>query len=266
MNVDAYLERLQYVGDRGPTLATLQALHYQHLLTIPIENLDIHQNREVILTLDALFDKIITRKRGGFCYELNGLFYELLNALGFAVKRISGRTYEAGKGFNPEFDHLAIVARIDGVDWLVDVAFGRRFPLYALPLEQNKIQQDRSGCYVIAEHDSDYTAIRHLNEMREWETGYIFTLTPRELADFADMCRFHQTSSDSYFTRNRLCAIVTPEGRITLTDTTLKITENGQITERTVPDSQTFDTLLNDYFGIRLERNARYRLMADQAT
>lgn len=253
MNVDAYLERLRYTGQREPTLATLQALHYQHQLTIPIENLDIHNGRKISLSAESLFDKLITHRRGGFCYELNGLFYELLNTLGFDVIRISGCTYEADKGFNPEFDHLAIVARIDGVDWLVDVAFGRRFPLYPLQLKQNHIQEDRSGCYLIAEHDADYTAIRHVNEMGEWESGYIFTLTPRQMIDFDGMCRFHQTSIDSFFTRNKLCSRVTPEGRITLTETVLKITEYGYVTEISVPDRQAFDTLLHDYFGICLD-------------
>lgn len=266
MNVDAYLERLQYVGDRTPTLATLQALHYQHLRTIPIENLDIHNSRAVILTPDALFDKLVTQKRGGFCYELNGLFYELLNALGFEVKRISGRTYEVGKGFNPEFDHLAIVARVEDTDWLVDVAFGRRFPLYALPIEPYRIQEDRSGCYLIAGYDADYMAVKHVNEMGEWETGYIFTLVPRQLTDFTGMCYFHQTSSDSFFTRNKLCTLVTPNGRITLTGSFLKITEHGYVRELSVPDSQTFDTLLDTYFGIRLERSADQALTTDQTT
>ncbi|MBD2753253.1 arylamine N-acetyltransferase family protein [Spirosoma validum] len=252
MNVDAYLERIQYTGQREPTLATLQALHHQHQLTVPIENLDIHNNREIRLLPEALFDKLITQKRGGFCYELNGLFYELLNTLGFDVTRISGCTYETDKGFNPEFDHLAIVARIDGIDWLVDVAFGKRFPLYPIPLRLNQIQEDKSGCYLIAEHDADYMAIRHVNEQGDWEPGYIFTLTPRELSDFADMCRFHQTSSDSFFTRNKMCSLVTPEGRITLTDTALKVTEYGYVTETNVPDSQAFDTFLYNYFGIRL--------------
>lgn len=253
MNVNAYLDRLQYTGPLDKTLGTLQKLHYQHQLAIPIENLDIHNGRKIVLEPDALFAKIISQKRGGFCYELNGLFYELLHTLGFQVKRISGRVYDDRKGFNDEFDHLAIVVHIEGIDWLADVAFGRRFAFYPLLLEPDQIQEDKSGRYFIAEHDANYLAVSHQHENGNWEPGYIFTLIPRELSDFRDMCHFHQTSDDSYFRQNKLCSLVTPEGRITLTDDKLKITQNGQVTEFLVTDDQDFDHFLNEYFGIRVD-------------
>ncbi|GAB4041045.1 arylamine N-acetyltransferase [Spirosoma jeollabukense] len=253
MDVNAYLDRIQYSGPFDTTLATLRKLNYQHQLAIPIENLDIHRGREIVLEPDALFTKIITHKRGGFCYELNGLFYELLKTLGFQVKRISGRVYDVGNGFNAEFDHLAIVARIDGIDWLVDVAFGRRFSLYPLLLERNQIQEDKTGRYRITEYDANYLAVSQQHEDGSWEPGYIFTLIPRQLSDFSEMCHFHQTSDDSYFTQNKLCSLVTPGGRITLTDDKLKITHNGQATEFLVTNDREFGYYLDKYFGIRVD-------------
>lgn len=255
MNIRAYLDRIQYTGPLDTTVATLRKLHEQHLLTIPLENLDIHYGREIVLEPADLFHKIITQKRGGFCYELNGLFYELLRHLGFSVKRISGRVYEPGRGFKDEFDHLAIVARIDGTDWLVDVGFGRRFSLYPVPVRLSQVQEDRTGCYRIITHDADYLAVQQQDKTGDWVTAYIFTLKPRELREFAGMCRYHQTSSISYFTQNKLCTLVTAQGRITLTDDRLKITEQGQQKEQVVADRESFESLLATYFGIRMKRD-----------
>ena len=85
MNLQAYLHRINYRGEQTPTAATLCQLHRAHLLAAPFENLDIHLGRPIVLDQDALFDKIVRRRRGGFCYELNGLFALLLRELGFEV-------------------------------------------------------------------------------------------------------------------------------------------------------------------------------------
>ncbi|GAB3499972.1 arylamine N-acetyltransferase [Spirosoma knui] len=256
MNVSAYLERLHYTDGLDTTLETLQKLHYQHLLTIPLENLDIHYGQPIELDRDALFDKLITRKRGGFCYELNGLFFELLRTIGFQVKRVSGRIYEPGKGYNPEFDHLAIIAHIEGTDWLVDVGLGRRFPLYPLAVTCDVPQSDRTGCYVLTKHDDQYLAVRQKDEAGNWITAYIFSLTPRDIHEFDAMCIYHQTSEHSYFTQNMLCTVVTSQGRITLTDNRLTITESGRIIRKDVINRHAFEYLLETYFHIRFDSEA----------
>ena len=256
MNVSAYLERLQYTDVLDTTLATLEKLHYQHLLSIPLENLDIHYGQSINLSQDALFDKLITQRRGGICYELNGLFYELLKAIGFQVKRISGRVYVPGKGYQDEFDHLAIIAHINGTDWLVDVGLGRRFPLYPMALTLDEPQEDRTGCYVITKHDDNYLAIRQKDKTDNWVTSYIFSLTPRKMHEFEDMCRYHQTSEYSFFTQNMLCTLVTPKGRITLTDNSLTMTENGRVIKKDVINRHAFEYLLETYFNIQFDSDA----------
>ncbi|MCK8494275.1 arylamine N-acetyltransferase [Spirosoma sp. RP8] len=252
MNINAYLNRLLYAGPVDTSLITLRKLHYHHLLTIPLENLSIHYGEAIILEPDALFTKIVQHKRGGFCYELNGLFYELLRAIGFQVRRISGRVYDPEKGFNAEFDHLAIIAHVDGIDWLVDVGFGRRFPFYPMPLRLNLIQSDASGRYLLKEYDANYFAINQRDSTGEWIPAYLFTRTARELSDFASMCHFHQTSADSYFTQNKLCTIALTHGRVTLTDSALKITSNNQLINKAVRDKPEFEHLLYQYFGIQM--------------
>src|SRR6476660_7309603 len=112
MDVQAYLRRINYHGEQAPTAAVLRDLHRAHLLAVPFENLDIHLGRPIVLDQAALFDKIVRRRRGGFCYELNGLFGLMLRQLGFDVTLLAAGVARADGGFGPEFDHLTLLVRI----------------------------------------------------------------------------------------------------------------------------------------------------------
>src|SRR6185436_1278414 len=130
MNTQAYLERIGYGGPLDPTAETLRALQVAHLQTVPFENLSIHAGQPIVLDVDALFEKVVVRRRGGFCYELNGLFAALLRALGFAVDLLSAEVARADGTFSPDFDHmtLAVLAGKGLAErWLVDVGFGDSF-------------------------------------------------------------------------------------------------------------------------------------------
>src|SRR6266436_9958960 len=104
MDIRAYLQRLSYTGAIAPSAETLRLLQLAHLRAVPFENLSIHSGEPVVLDDRALFEKIVGRRRGGFCYELNGLFAALLRALGFQVTTLSAGVAHAGGGFGPEFD------------------------------------------------------------------------------------------------------------------------------------------------------------------
>jgi arylamine N-acetyltransferase len=126
MDLEAYLRRIEYDGPRHPSASTLRSLHRQHLFTVPFENLDIPLKIPIRLELPLLYDKIVVRRRGGFCYELNGLFCELLTAMGFQVCMLSARVRRDHGGFGPEFDHMLLKVQLDE-PWLVDVGFGESF-------------------------------------------------------------------------------------------------------------------------------------------
>ena len=116
MEIEKYLERIGYEGNTEPAMELLNALQKKHLLNIPFENLDIHYKIPIELDLANIFEKVVIKRRGGFCYELNGIFYELLNSIGFNVKMISARVFDQKQQiFSPEFDHLAIIAKIDSI-------------------------------------------------------------------------------------------------------------------------------------------------------
>lgn len=251
MDIMAYLDRINYHGPLAPTAEALRELQVAHLLTVPFENLSIHAKEPIVLDDDALFEKIVRRRRGGFCYEANGLFAALLRALGFNVKMLSAGVANAEGGFGPDFDHMAVMVTLDE-RWLVDVGFGDSFR-EPLLIDERGVQRQGERAYRI---DSDGT---HLILMRcddaaggEWMSQYRFTLQPHEYADYEEMCRYHQTSPQSHFTRGRICSIATLDGRVTLSEMRLIITRNGERQERALKNEEEYATVLRERFGITL--------------
>jgi len=213
LNVNAYLERIYYRGSLAPTAATLRELQVAHLLSVPFENLSIHSSEPIVLNDEALFTKIVERKRGGFCYECNGLFAALLRALGFDVTMLSAEVANAAGGFSEPFDHMTLMVKLDQ-RWLVDVGFGDSF-LEPLLVDERSEQVQGPRVYRILADDY-YLLLSH-RDNEEWEPQYRFTLQPYEYQDFAVMCRYHQTSPQSHFTQGRICSRATTDGgRVTL--------------------------------------------------
>ena len=126
VDATAYLKRINYRGPLAPTAETLRRLQVAHLLSVPFENLSIHTGEPIVLDDDALFEKIVVRRRGGFCYELNGLFAALLRALGFHVEMLSAGVVSQAGEFGPEFDHMTLLVSL-AERWLADVGFGDSF-------------------------------------------------------------------------------------------------------------------------------------------
>src|SRR5262245_17797431 len=158
MNIEAYLKRINYSGPLDPTPETLRALQVAHLLAVPFENLSIHAGEPIVLNEDALFTKIVEKKRGGFCYECNGLFAGLLRSLGFEVSMLGAGVAHAHGGFGPIFDHMALMVTLDD-RWLVDVGFGESFvePLL-LDARDEQVQGTRS--FRIVEEDDHLVVMR----------------------------------------------------------------------------------------------------------
>ncbi len=249
MNLPSYLQRIAYKGSVQTSLATLQSLQAAHLFHIPFENLDIHYNRRIKLEIPAIYDKIVLQKRGGFCYELNGLFYELLTRLGFKVKRISARVYN-GKDYGQEYDHMALLVEINHMEYLSDVGFGA-FTLAPLKMDLDQVQNDDTGDYVIEKYKDSYFQVCK-KVKNESIPEYIFQTTPRAFSEFKDMSHFHQTSSLSHFSKKKLISRPTENGRITLTEFELKIKEGSRITKRLIENEEAFDLALWEYFKIKM--------------
>lgn len=236
--------------DAAANLENLKLLQRQHLLTVPFENLDIHWKRPIVLDDRRFYDKIIGEKRGGFCYELNGLFYKLLGQIEFQSKIISARVADGNGDFSREYDHLAIITRIESAEYLVDVGFGSftAEPLkFVLDVEQN----DENGIFSIRKFDVNYFEVAKRDGDDKWQSEYIFTPLERDLAEFAEMCQFHQTSPESHFTQGKVCSLMTRDGRKTLTDKKFIETEKGQKKEIAVDSDEQFNRILANEFYIK---------------
>jgi N-hydroxyarylamine O-acetyltransferase len=251
MNLPAYLARIRYEGPLAPTAETLAALHRAQLYSVPFENLDIGLGRPLSLALPALFDKIVTRRRGGFCYELNGLFGWLLQSLGYSVTYLSARVYGGDGGLGPEFDHLTLLVQPPGGErWLADVGFGDSY-VEPLRLEAGLEQAQGRRTFGLVEQGSawDYW-LREAGGAVERQ--HAFTLQPRQFpADFEAMCVVQQTDPNSHFVQHRLCTLATPEGRKTLSDLRWIVTRDGERSERAIEEVEC-PAILAREFGIVL--------------
>ena len=258
MDSQRYLDRINYAGPTAPAAGTLRALHLAHLRSVPFENLDIHLGRPIRLDRAALYEKFVLNRRGGFCYEQNGLFSWLLQQLGFDVTLLEASVMGDDGRFGPPFDHLTlrVLCPADpdqpALPWLADVGFGDSF---RQPLRLDRLgvpQQEGARAYQIDEADGSLL-LQQREPDGKWEKQYRFTRQPRRLADFAEMCMYHQTSPHSHFTQRRVCSLATANGRLTLSEQKLIITESGKRRERVVGEDE-YQTLLEECFVIKLDK------------
>jgi N-hydroxyarylamine O-acetyltransferase len=248
MNVRQYFERINYKGPADNTFEVLAKLQEQHLMHVPFENLDIQNH--IKIDLNNLFDKIVRRKRGGFCYELNGLFYQLLKEIGFSVTIVSARVYaRVTKIYSPEFDHMTLMVSIAEVYYLVDVGFGE-FSLSPITTETGDETTDSRGIFKIELSAKNYKVVQKKDAAGTFIPEYMFSEKPRRVEEFYERCKYHQTSPESHFTQKRICSLPTENGRISLTGNTLKITEKEVATERQLKNEDEVRQVLLDYFGI----------------
>lgn len=248
MQLQPYLDRIGYDGSLEPRVDVLENLCRAQLLSVPFENFDIHLGVPIRLDQDSLVRKIIGRRRGGFCYELNGLFALLLRELGFEVDLLSARVIRPGKPTGAEYDHMALRVRAEGRDYLVDVGFGDGS---TLPLElrsgavrvdhglRHRLSESSQG--MLFEADSPNAKIR----------SYTFSLHPRNVQDFMPMARHHQISVRSWFTQARICVLHTPAGRVSLIEGVLRLPDAPA---QELDDSGDYLNTLRTRFGVDLPR------------
>jgi N-hydroxyarylamine O-acetyltransferase len=249
VDIDAYLERIGAPPPAAVTLDALAELVLAHLYSVPFENLDIAAGRRLSVDVEAIHDKIVTRRRGGFCYELNGLFAGLLRELGYAVTLVAAEVPEPRDG-GPRHDraHLVLLVDLDG-PWLVDVGWGEAYRLPFALRAGNEHSDPHLGTYRLEERDGRW-------QVREWQddapprVAYRFDLTPYELGDFGEACRWQETESP-FFPHHRLCTLATPDGRRTLMDERLIVRAAGARRERLVTEDEV-PMLLEELFGVVL--------------
>lgn len=191
----------------------------------------------------------MSRRRGGFCYELNGAFALLLEALGYRVARLGARVFGGGR-LGPPFDHLALLVHpADGSGpWLADVGFGSN-SVYPLLFSARQAQDDPGGQFLLVDAEHGDLEVR-----KDGEPQYRLEPRERALADFAPTCWWQQTSPDSHFTRSTICSRVTDDGRISISGRTLIVTSGDSRTEQQLPTEEAVLSAYREHFGVVLDR------------
>ncbi|MFY0650780.1 MAG: arylamine N-acetyltransferase [Cyclobacteriaceae bacterium] len=253
LDVEAYMTRIGSVREYRPSLRFLRQLHRNHLLHIPFENLDIHIGNQIILDIDLIFEKVIRQKRGGFCYELNGLFYHLLVELGFQTKLLSARVVADDGSLGPEFEHLMIMVYLDDKQWLVDVGYGSSFinPKEFVP---GLVQMDYNRFFRINERSDGNYVLQSSNDSQTFNDEYVFSKKTRQFVEFIGMCQYHQTSPKSKFTQKKIITQATADGRITLSDKKFIVTKMGKKEELPILNNDEFLVKVREQFGVRLRK------------
>lgn len=248
-NVGRYLLRINFRKPLKANVSTLKSLHSQHLLHVPFENLDVHFRRPFDLAPAKVYDKIVNRGRGGFCYEVNSLFNDLLRSAGFKTKIISGRVITDAGQQGPEYDHMAIIVSLDNKEFIADVGFG---DLFVEPIEVRSGVQFDGRNYFKIETEGDEHAIYMSPDNIHFHKKYTFTLAETPVNFFEAPCHEKQVSPDSHFVKNTICTQLTEKGRITVYNEKFTETIGDQKTQTTISGDHELKSILRTRFAITI--------------
>jgi len=262
MNISSYLERIDYTGPATPTRATLDALIRHHQLAVPFENIDIVRlHRPIELDANRHYAKIVGERRGGFCYELNGLFGALLTDLGYGVAHAYGVwPVNGGDRWTQQFEHIVLMVSLpdSSEQLLVDVGFGADCPVVAIPLLDNVETpvEHRAIAAYRARSLPNRTNIWRIEARRhdaEWALVYEVDATPRSIEEFVFRCDELQFSRDSHFTQRLICSRPLANGRVTLGGGSFILTLDDERSERPISGLDDELSLLRKWFGIEID-------------
>lgn len=246
---ERYLERIGAGTVRRVDVASLEALQFAHIGSVVFENLDIHLRRPIKIDIPALFDKIVGRGRGGFCYELNSLFGSLLLSLGYDVTVHACRVVTSGSRWIP-FGHVCLNVKCEGQDWLVDVGFGNSFQR-PLRIGFEGEQKDEAGSHKLTSVEEGWLLSSRIYS-DSFDPEYRFDLLPRHLNEFKERCAWTQSDQTSGFTRNIIVSMPNLRGRRTVLGLELREFVDGESTERALTPEERA-VILIDEFGLPRE-------------
>ena len=251
LNIDDYLERIRYMGRIAPCEETLRGLHQAHTLNIPFENFDAYYHRKVNLEIPFVFEKIVNQGRGGYCFEMNGLFAAVLETLGFRVRPLLARVgIDFKRSFGPK-THQVLMVETSGERWLADVGFGKDGLVEPILLDTRENQQQFSRTFRL-DHDPELGYILDFRTPQADRCQYAFTLEACFRADYLMSNYFTSTHPDSLFVNRLICTMPTLQGRITLTDQHLKVDSPSRSEVTTILRETDFKEKLMQHFGMDL--------------
>jgi N-hydroxyarylamine O-acetyltransferase len=258
LDLDAYLARIDYRGPRRPTLDVLNALTAAHVRSIPFENLDVLLGRPIELDAESLFRKLVTSRRGGYCFEQNGLFLQVLGQLGFDARPLSARVrLQRPRDFVPPRTHMFLRVDVDGEPWLTDVGVGAASLTSAIRLQEGEQPTAHEPRRLVRERDVWFHQIRY---GLEWHDVYEFTAGEMPAIDRTVANWYTSAHPQSHFRDRLMAARALPEGRrLSLLDRELTVRErDGQARARTLASPDELLAVLADSFGLHFAPGTRF--------
>lgn len=263
----AYLARIGLDHAPSADVEGLARVHYAHRLAIPFENLDIPLRRGIDIASDAIAAKLVGQRRGGYCFEHNGLFLEVLTALGFKARPILARVWlGVAPGEVPPLTHMLLLVTLDGREWIADVGFGGSFTP-PLPLEDGAEAQtfdgarhrlrraatpgDPNGEWLL-ERDGTSEATDGRSTGRGWQPQYGFAACDVAAADIAQGNHWTATRPGTRFTTLCVASLILPGGFAALTDCRLSVYRGGEAITRLIEGPEDYRKTLDEMFRIDL--------------
>ncbi len=263
-DLDAYLQRIGYAGPRSPSLATLRELHLGHPASIPFENLDVLLKNPVRLDIPSLVDKLIVRRRGGYCYEQNTLLMTALQAMGFTVRSLAGRVQWQAPGRVAARHHMALLISLPEGEFLADVGFGGLTLTAPLRFVTDVEQETPHGRYRIVRVQGEFQVQAQIDE--DWHALFQLSLAEQAAADWDSANWYISTSPDSIFTRTVMAAIPLPDRRITLRNNRVTVHHTGGATEhRFIAGADDLPAVLRDTFRLNLPDDTDFSAISNVA-
>ena len=248
LKLHRYLRRIKYGGPLSPTRQTLHNLHRAHLLAIPFENIDVQLGSVPSLDPERIFEKLVVRERGGWCFEMNLLFAWAIKQIGVRADLI-GATVNRSKAIEgAPINHVALLVHLEQ-PYLADVGFGNGF-LNPTPLREGTFNDGRFD-FKLTSHGKYWRFYNH----RENGASYDFTGESTDLATIAAANESLATAADSPFVQTLVCARLTDDGMTTLTNASLRRFTSQQMNEETATSQAALERILRDYFDVRIEES-----------
>jgi len=246
--LEAYLARIDYAGAVDSSLATLQALHLAHASHIPFENIDVLLGEGVDLEPAVLHEKLVVRRRGGYCFEHNLLFATVLRDLGFDVTSLSARVRLGAVGIRPR-THMLLLVSVADTQWIADVGFGSDGLILPVPFAPAAESPQGLRTFRVVAEGTWWVMQSGRDE--SWTDLYAFTLDAHERVDYEVLNYFTATHPRSIFRSLLVAQLLSPDRRVALRNRELTVETADGTVMRTLADDEVLDAL-RDTFGLQL--------------
>ena len=256
LDLSAYFKRIGFEETARPDLASLRALHFAHATSIPFENIAIQMGEGISLELDAIQDKLVQRRRGGYCFEQNSLFLAVLRQIGFDAEPFEARVRLGTDAVLPR-THMLLRVKLDGVELLADVGFGGEGLLHPVPMDGEAHPQFGRAYRVAAEGGA---RVLQSKQLVAWADLYAFEPVPRHPVDFEMGNWYTSTFPGSRFIKTLTAQRMTAEGKLVLKNLSFT-TVKGDVAEERILQPSEVPGVLRESFGLDIPDGTRFRAL-----